>query len=269
MRYKGFSRDSGGLRMFFVYGAVVLLFVFVSLVIKGFLVFQKSKFDGEHHFTLVVAKGGRAEELIAFNPSTTSLYLLKIKGNASLSSLGETIGIVPDAIIETKVGLPLGEDVTQTMLHAALTYTAIKTDLTIFDMVRLIFLSKSMTEDNKIMREVSLSQSSDIDKIIASYFVDEAISAEGVSIQIVNASDTPGVGKRLERVLGNMGANVVRVSSSEKEEKHSKIQYFDKPTYTLKKLMRTFGFPVSILDKAGIATITITIGEDSVGTSKF
>lgn len=272
MRHKSSSReDTKSLRTFALYAGIVLLFIVISLAIKGFLVFQKSKFDGVHQLTLALAKDGKLEEIIAFNPSAKSLYLLKIDGGVPIVSLGKSVGVAPDAIIETKGEiLPFGNDVAGTMFKATLGYNAVKTDLTIFDTVRLALLSKGMPENNKITREITIGEeSSNLDKIIASYFTDEAVTAEGINIHIINAADTPGVGKRLERVLSNMGASVVRVTSAEKAEKKSKIQYYGEETYTLKKLKKTLGFPVSVMDKQGIGDIVVTVGEDFEKISNF
>jgi len=142
-------------------------------------------------------------------------------------------------------------------------YNSVKTNLTIFDAARLIFFAKNVSKNTITTKNIVLPKSVDqVDKMIANLFSDDAIVQENESIKIINATDKSGVGKELERILVNMGANVVEVSTASQKEPVSRMQYYSSETYTLNKVSRLLHFPVSKLDKQPIANIVITIGED-------
>ncbi len=262
----------GSVYTFFIYAFLVIFFIAASFAVKIFFVLQKSKFDGKNHFTIAVAREGRIEEVIAFKPSSKSLSLLKIEeSKMPLSSVGEALAIIPDGIIEAKKEeVVVGENVSGTLKDSLLHYGSIKTDLTVFDVVRLLLLSNSISSENKVVRSLKLpSQESEVDKITTSFFGDSRLVSDGVNIQIVNASGTPGVGKRLERVISNLGGNIVSVSTAHKQEAKSHIHYSGEETYTVKKLARMLGFSMAQKDKDSEENIVITIGEDSKNTKKF
>ncbi len=262
------ANDRRSLKTFFLYAAIVLFFIIISLAIKTFFIIQQSKFDGEHQFIVAIAKGKNVEEVISFNPAMPAVSLLQIKGKpVSLASFGKTFGFIPDATITAMSDMQLGSDVAKTMTAVAWRYNRLKTDITIFDIARLLFISKKA---KNTIDEITLPADTVLlDKKMVTLFTDEAISAENVTIQIVNASDVSGLGKRLERVLTNRGGNVVSIATSHTPETSSKIQYFGKETYTLKKLGKLLQFPITQLEKETIANIVIVLGEDSQNTTKF
>jgi hypothetical protein len=270
MRKKHVHEGGRGLKTLFIYGALVFLLILISFSIKGFFLLQKSKFDGQNHFAVAVVKEGIVKEIISFNPGTPSYALLKVEdGKLSLSSLGKTLGVAPDAAIQTSDSLPIGDDVTQTMMAAVWQFPTIHTEMTIIDVVRLSLLSKNIQEDNKVVKEINLSRGeSDADKIITSFFGDEKLTSENIPIRIVNASDMSGAGKRLERLLNNLGCNVIGVSSSAPEAR-SKMQYVGDQTYTLGKLKRLLKLPIIQQKIQGTGDIVITIGEDSKNAAAF
>lgn len=271
MRKKHVHEEGRSMKTLFLYAALVFLLILISFSIKGFFLLQKSKFDGHSHFTVAIVNQNNVEEIISFNPRTPSYALLSLKGDAvPLSSLGKTLAISADSLIQSKDSLPVGEDVPATMMTAIWRFPAIHTDMTIVDVVRLFILSKNIQEDNKIVKEINLpAEESDIDKIMTSFFGDDRISSENISIRIVNASDIPGVGKRLERVLNNLGCNVIGVSTSPKQESKSQIHYVGDSSYTLQKLHTLLHLPLSQLDTPNTGDIVIIIGEDSKKSSSF
>src|ERR1700751_1284867 len=90
--------QSNSLSTFFLYAGLVIFFIVISLSIKTFFVIKQSKFDGTHEFTIAVAKHGRVEEIIGFNPEAKSVSVMEFAGKSvGISSLGEQLGISPDA----------------------------------------------------------------------------------------------------------------------------------------------------------------------------
>jgi hypothetical protein len=272
MRKKSISEyDGKSLKTFILYATVVLLFILISLSIKFFFIVKASKFDGKHQLVLSVAEAGKVREVIAFKPAIQSLSVLKIKDSKiEQSKLGKTLGILPDATLQISGDTPFDEDVAKLLSEKFFHYQSIKTDMTLFDIARLIFLEKNIQANNRVVKEIKLPQdNSSVDKIIGSFFVDEILSTENITVQIVNATEVPGIGSRLERILSNIGANVVDVSTSAGREQKSQIKYFGKETYTVQKLQKALGFPLVKIDKEQIANIVVVIGEDSVRDSKF
>jgi hypothetical protein len=274
MRKKAVHQGEGtrSMKTLFFYIALVGLLILISFSVKLYTVFQKSLFDGSHHFTVAVVKEGRVAEVIAFHPHTPSLALATIDGDkVPLSEMGQTLAVAPDAVIQVKEQLPVGEDVSAMMMVAAWHFPSVQTKMTLIDVIRLAMLSKNVQEDNKIVKAVKLpKQESDIDKIMTSFFSDETIATQNTPIHIVNASDIPGMGKRLERVLANVGANVIGVSTSPTPVEKSKIEYAgEEESYTVKKLKRILGLQTEQLQGQSGANIVITIGEDSEKTSAF
>jgi hypothetical protein len=244
------SGNSNSLKTFFVYGGVVLFFILISLLIKTIFVIQASKFDGKHQFVLAIYQSDKLKEIIKFNPSASEISVLQMEG--------ESLEVIPDAMVNSTADLPLGTDVAQTMKTIGFRYNSLATNLTVFDILRLIVIAykEPVQSVNKNVSD--------------NFFTDETISSENVSIQIVNASDVSGMGKRLENIFDNLGCNIVAVTTSRREEKFSKIQYFGRKTYTLEKLEKILDFSVEKIDKEGIADIVVIIGQDaSAGNLKF
>jgi len=92
---------------------------------------------------------------------------------------------------------------------------------------------------------------------------DNEISNENVTIQVINATDIPGLGGNVAQILSLMGANIVEVSTALNAQDNSKIQYYGGQTYTLQKIAGLLGFPVSKLSTQPIANIVITLGGNS------
>lgn len=261
--------ESKSLRTFFLYAALVFLLIALSLSIKVFTVIQHSKFDSHHQFVLAIASKGKVDQVIAFYP-TKSLSVLELEGKTvPLANAGKTLGVPLNGRIDALSALPQ-DNVSSLLTGLVIHYNAVKTDITIYDLMRFIWLAKNSKPASMTKESLKLPQEErEVDKTIAQLFTDEAISSENTSIQIINATDTPGMGKRLERVISNMGGNVVAVSTLQKKQQKSKIEYFGEKTYALEKLQNMLSFPVSKLGKEAIANIVVTIGEDSKNPTEF
>jgi hypothetical protein len=270
MRSHPAAEQSKSLKTFFIYSAIVLFFIITSLAIKTYFIIQNNKYDSNQQFVLAVAKDDKTKELIIFHPEH-SVTLVTLSGKPiSLSSVGKTMGVLPDGQIDTKKEFPMGEQVGETIKAYAFNYQSLKTNLTIFDLIGLVFASQKAAINNQINKEIAVSaNSTQNDTLVGNLFVDQTLFSENVSIQIINSSGVSGMGKRLETVLSNVGANVVALSTSRAENRSSKIQYFGEETYTLLKLKKLLGFPVEKIEKEAIANIVITVGEDQVRTTKF
>lgn len=267
-------QDGKSLKTFFIYAIAVFVLIALSLTWKAVLIFQQSKY-ADQHFTLAVAQNDKVKEILIFNPQDSSMSVLTITDpTIPVDSLPQKTGILTDGQINiSDNNYQLDQkDVPDTLFDIALRYPTVKTNITIFDVLRLGFYAKNLPPNKQILEEVTSSQLTEdlqLQKTLVTLFSDEIVSTENIGIQVVNAAGVAGIAQRLEKVLTLQGANVVSVTTAKKKELKSQIKYFGKETYTLEKVKKMLEYPVSTLANETIADIVIIIGEDSRGTSKF
>src|SRR6185369_54780 len=210
MKSSSARNDNNSIKTFFIYAAVVFFFILISLTLKAILIMQDSRVDGKNQFILGVVSNQTVKEILVFHPSEKTALIIRLQGkDLRLSSAGKTLGIITDAKVETVSDLPM-VDPAATMRAIAFHYYSLKTNLTIFDAVRLLIFSQKLSPNNQTTKEIVLSK--------------DMFSAD-VSIQIINASGTPGIGKRLEIALTDLGCNVISVTTARDNQKSSKMQF--------------------------------------------
>lgn len=271
MRPRTAHNESKSLKTFFVYTAIVLFFILLSLSIRGFYLLQHSRFDGSNQIIIAFGEEEIVSKVAAFVPSERAVTVVTLEGEkVAFSSLDEKLGVIPTAYVRTKGNVPLDTDISDTMRALFFNYYTVKTNLTIFDVTRLFFVSRKPALNNQEIIEMKVSSDNEKNhKLVSHLFIDDKIFSENVSIQVVNASGESGMGKQLEGVLTNLGGNVVSISTARSPEKSSKIQYFGQETYTLATLRKVLAFPVEQLEKEAIADIIIIIGEDQKNIERF
>ncbi|MBI5123390.1 LytR C-terminal domain-containing protein [Candidatus Roizmanbacteria bacterium] len=260
--------DNRSIKTFFIYAGIVLLLIIISLSAKAVSIIKNNKFDGEHQLILAIAKDGKVKEVVLFNPNKHALTQVSLKDDINIDLIAQQIGVIPDAKVNTAEFLP-SKDIPAVTKYILTNYYHIKTDLTIFDAVRLFFESQKSVNDQTAKDLILSDDIRKNDKFVASIFNDDNIFSENVSVQIINASSASGVGKRLERELNNLGVNVISVATARSSEPTSKIKYFGDETYTLHKLKKILAFPVEKSTKELIAKIVVIIGEDNKNFSNF
>ena len=257
------------LKTFYQYALLVLLLILGSLVVRVVFIWQQNLYNPGHHFTVAIVRQGLAKEIISFNPAIPSISVLKIQdAHVAYSTLAKQYGITADAYItSTENSLPS----VSTLLGATAFHgNGVQTNMTFFDSIRLLLLAKNVTANNKITDTIKLAKSnSATNTVIARALTDPDISRESISIQIINATDVSGMGQRLGRVLTNMGANVVDVSTARETQQMTTIAYFGNESYTLQRLEKLLHVKASLLTKQQIANIVITIGENDRDTTTF
>lgn len=263
--------ESKSLKTFFLYTVVVFFFILLSLSVRGFYLLQQSSFDGKNQIIIAFGTEETVSKIAAFVPAERAVTIISLEGEkVSFSNMGEKIGVIPTAVVRTKGNVPLDNDISDTMKALLFNYYTIKTNLTIFDVTRLFFVSRKPTLTNQDLREMTVSKDSEKNnKFFTNLFIDDTIFSENRSIQIVNASGESGMGKRLERVISTIGGNVVSITTSRAPEQFSTIEYFGQETYTLTTLKKILGFPTEKSEKEAIADIIIIIGEDQKNSSSF
>lgn len=259
------------LKTFYLYAILVLIVILSSLVIKSIFIFEQSKFDPSHQFTLAIIQGKDIKEVISFHPQTPSLSILSIDdSDIPYEGLAKKYGIETDGYIKGDTPMPLSEDTTAFLWTSLLPTTNWQSNLTVIDKIRLFLLAKNVTTNNKTIEEISLKkQTAETNTLIANALTDQELSAENISIQVINATEISGLGQRLGRALTNMGANVVDVSTAQQQQADSTIAYYSNESYTLSRVEKLLNIIPNRLTRQQIADIVITIGNDRRNTSSF
>ena len=261
------------MRMLVIYGLLVFLLVLVSLLFRAFSIIKTSKFDGQHSFTLAVGKEDRAYGLLSFKPETASVSLLTFSNGSSIKfiELNKKVGIIPDGYIKTRYPLDLHGTIPSLLWSFISHDNSIIKNITFYDLLRFYFFASKIPVSNISTQELAVSSDTEtFNKEVSLLFTDTSFSQENISIQIVNAAGEPGLGSRLERVIANMGGNVVSIKTAITPEIVSRIQYHDKETYTLRKLHSLLSIRTEALDRRqAVADIVIILGKDIVDTPLF
>lgn len=272
MREKKDTKKSHSLRTLVIYGAFVFALILFSFAIRLFYLIGQSKFDGQHRFTLVIGEERRVLGLISLEPITSSLSLLTFPRNSNLSfsNFNKKFGVIPDGYIKLRYNLVL-KDAIPSILQSFLFHpNDISTNVNFYDLIRLYLYANKVPASSITVDEASISTDDrDFNKDASFLLTDSTLSTENVSVQIVNAAGQSGLGSRLERVISNLGGNVVSVKTALVNQPVSKIQYYGVETYTLRKLERLLPIKREVLDKEDIARIVIIIGEDNKDTLLF
>lgn len=267
---KSAPKETNSLKTFFLYAFIVTILIVISLSLKAAFLIQQSKFDGQNQFVLALTKDNKVKEVAAFVPANHTLSLLEVEGTLPKDSLGNTIGIIPDAWIAVPSDALFKSDIADTLQGLLWQLNTTKTNVTVIDLGRLVLLSQSIPLTDRTIEKLNpKANPGEIDTIVNGLFKDALIESSALSVQIVNASGQQGLGGRLERVLDNMGMNVVSVSTARKPIVKSNIAYYGSDTYPLQKLKRLLQFPVKQMQTETIADIVITIGEDKKSTKMF
>lgn len=242
--------------------------------------------NGEFNLNLI-AKKKSSIFVISYKPKDEKLIVFEIPGNLivdvpfgfgswqirSVYELGETNkkGSGVDLLKKsaaTLLGAPMDgfldlerldvsnidqlvEFLGQNFIFSLPSLTKIKTDLTLWELVR--FKIGSMVRFDK-MEKLNLEDVLDNGKLndgseiyradpvkidsLNVYFEDRIIKSELLSIAIFNATDSVGLAQRVARMIGNIGGNVI-ITSNTKEVNKSFV--FGQNSKTLERLEQIFG----------------------------
>lgn len=280
MKKKTF-KEGYSLRIAFLFSALVFCLFVISTSFKIVSIAAKSKFDGQHRFTIGVYKEKSFFYTISFSPENQTISLLNIPdGQISLTKdsegldeikLGKYLAIPVDDFIyysSDKEGKKEIENdkVDDIIFDILVNYRNVKTKLTVIDVFRLWMYARVIPPRFVLTKEFPKDQEQFlIDKVVSTLFIDYSLSLEKKSIHIINGTEILGLGNRIARLLTNAGANVVAVSTSEKKIETSEILYSDKKNYTTDKIGKVLGIKAIKLEEGeGISDITIKLGKNAL-----
>lgn len=265
------QEESKSLKTFYLYLLAVIAIILIALLVKAFFIIQGSRFDGSHDFIIAVTEHNKIKDIIAFHPQIASTTDLVIEDtNIYYANLAKNYGITPDGYIQVQNNSEVDEDLTAFMWSSIVHTTDWKSNLTVFDKLRLLLFAKSVATNNKTVDDISLiNQSQQTETTVTNSLTDQEIADENISIQVINATNITGFGQRLGKVLSNLGANVVAVSTAQNTQGKSSIQYYGDKTYTVTRIEKLLGITATQITREPIANIVITLGSDKSNTNQF
>lgn len=257
------KNPSGNLKFATLFSLLVAGLIVLSLTLKLFLLVGASKFNGVNSLTVLVSEENQ-EQIINFSPVNQSLYILRLENFKDNPSSKYEIPI--DATFQSPNEIT-SKEFSQVLAKKILDFKDQKS-LTFMDFLRLFLFTNTVREPNISHGQISqTSTPEEISKITSSYFIDPSIIEEKKSIEVVNATEIPGLGNRLGNLINNMGGNVILVTTGDIQNE-SEIDYVDK-SYTAKRLSALLNFKLKKTEKKSIPDIIIVIGKDKAGKDKF
>jgi hypothetical protein len=250
-----------GVFVLFVFGLILL-----SVIVKIGLIVKDSAFDGSHLFTIALESKNQTK-VVSFFPQNKSIAVLDIEGDMRSQDLISFLQAPVDsaAILENVES----SSVTSALLSAAFKFDRYS-KLTILDVLRLFLFAKTTSGSSVSEKTISsFASEQDRQKIASIFFHNPVVNQENVTIEIINAADTIGLGTKLANMIGNMGGNVILVLTADNPVNNSKIVYSGKETYTVRKLSNFLHFPKQKSDRQEVANIVIIIGKDGLDKLKF
>lgn len=246
------------------FSLLVLGLILLSLLFKGILLVEQSRFDGSNSFSVLFSDKDK-NQVVYFSPQNPSISILDINGY-NPNSIGKALEIPIDGKVT------LDDQVTAKNLSAILFRRILdfrnQTDINPVDFFKLYLFAK--TANDNIINEKTISKdtnSQQLSSLTSSLFIDPALSGEKQNIEIINASETYGLGNRLANLVTNIGGNVILVTTQDVTDR-SQIQYV-KNSYTVKRLSQILGYDTAQVEKKSIPDVIIIIGKDALSKLSY
>ncbi len=257
MPKKAKTNNTNNLKIGLVFALIIAALVFFSLLGKLFFVLKQSRYDSNYPFYLEVYSGNKAQALAIFTKENRISVL-------NINDTGVFLPIPMDSKIAGNVS-NIDSNNVSTFFISLLSNGNIKTNLTVFDILRLYLFTKTVGAGDIRIEEFPLSaDAAHQDKLIYSLFSDSGIVSDGLRIEVSNATGGYGIGNRAARMLSDIGANVIFVSTADNTQAHSLIYYFGDKNYTIERLSRLFDFDVIRSEEKSIADVKLQIGQDNL-----
>lgn len=275
MRNKKKAYKVQNIKLAFVFCVFIIALIIGSLILKFGILIKKSRFDGQHRFTISLSKSLKNSDItvVSLAPDTKSISVLSVPQNSylrniHLQNISQYLQIPIDGFIQfEKIDKIDQKNIESNIRKIILNFNRLKTNLTLIDFLRIWLFTKNISSHAVTTKTVdSLEDEAARDKFFSFLFNDFTFTEENQSIQIINGTQRAGLGNRLSRLIGNMGGNVVSISTADNVVRHSEILYFGKYSYTVERLNKILSFTINkkeVRPSEAISDIIIIIGEDS------
>lgn len=261
------KQSSSNTKFAFLFFIFITFIVLSSLIYKGITLVKESRFSN-HRFTVGITNG-KNYTFFSFSPKSRQISVLRIKEGIGSTNLQKILAVYADGHIALDL-IKKDEGVASVLWKTLLNFNRAKTNLGVVDLIKLLIFTKTVSASDILARNISLAATTfEIDKLAVSLLTDREVAKDNKTVEIINGTDVAGLGSFLARLLGNVGFNVVLVSTSDKEERVSAIYYSGKNTYSAEKLSKMFGFKTLQKEEGRIADIVILVGKDSLARLGF
>ncbi len=234
--------------------SILVLIILCSFVWKFVVFLGQSAFDSAHQFTIGIT--GKNPEIITFNPDESSVTVVSIS-QKNVTDEAKTLSIPLDGTIVGDSSQSVKSLLLNALIHHSASFSPI-------DICKLWLFVNGLPSDALIQTSLP-SDTTAAAAIVPKIFQDKSLYSEGKSITIVNATGVSGLGSQLAKLLTNIGANVIMVSTADTQVQKSSIQYSGSPSYTTDRLGRLLHLqPILLPNSSKISDITITIGKDTL-----
>jgi len=255
------KKDS--LRLFYFFCIIVSLLIFGSLILKAFQTIRASSYDPGHSFVLTFLTQDGAV-VYPINPDEKEFSAVRINSDVKNFNVARDLHIPQSAVVREN-----SSSINTIQLKSQLSKLFFqKSDLTWFDVIRMMITTSTMNEDAAKEKKINY-RDTDVSQSFDSLFYDREIVNEKATVAIVNAAGISGMGSRLEKLLSNLGVSVISVTTAQKPSNNSEIQFSDQSLYTLKKLHSLLELPMMETQDLTSSDILIIIGEDMKDTDLF
>lgn len=242
-----------------VFGIILLSFLWkISILIR------QSRYDGKHQFVLEISNS--VNQIVCFSPEDNTVSILSISGLQDNKDFGKEISIPVDGHLYIQnTTESISSDISKSIFH----YSKGE-DINFIDKLKLWWFIKSVHSDTITSDSVRIPITESIYlRTVKKMCIDKSIFQEAQTIEIINATGVSGYGLRLEKLLTNIGGNVIMVTTDQTEESKSSIS-FTQPSYTLERIKHLLQITKTFSSsKTEIADIIIKIGKDKINTITF
>lgn len=265
MKNKNDSSSKNSIKTLILFCIGVFIIVVISLLYKGFNLVKEGKFHGEHIFVIAVEKKENIE-LVAFHPVEKKVTYIPLHDKESITESKLRLGVyVEGSIVTDKETYSMNS-----LLKSNLFNSGTSTGLTQYDIFRLWWMTRGIDDSTGERLEINKNLSEEeIDRIVQDELIDKLISDENKTISIINSSGVPGLGRRLERALENIGGNVINVENGENIQNDSTIVYYGSESKTVKRLESLLNTKSRGEEGQNLSDIIIVLGTDMKSESVF
>lgn len=263
------KKRSNNLNLAFLFLILLFGLILISIFFKLIFVVKDSKFDGTHRFILAfVAK--EETDVVSFSPQNKSISILKLDSQIKEEELSKFLEVPIDGVVKLSSAKVDEKNISKALWQSEFSLGNAYSRITFIDVLRLFLFARDVSQNSISQREFidGLSENQKL-TIISLSFTDPQVYQDNQSVEVINATDTFGLGNRLANLITNIGGNVVLVQSAEKNQEESEIIYYKEKTYTVKYLSRYLGFKTTQTNKRGVADVIIILGSDSLKESRF
>lgn len=256
------SSTRGNLRLIFIFCAVVLLVITCSLLFRLFVLIRESKVDRAQTFTVAFIYKDSVD-IVTISGSEKKLSHLKVVGQDTVEDTLLSIGLLPDAALVLQAPFEGYSHSSSYFYDAALHRKGIITTLSLYDLMRLALLTKTISSSSMSTESIHLStDENSVDTIVSRMVRDQSLLRDDKTITVINASGVVGLGTKVARVLSNMGLTVVAINNGEKTQMTSDISYYGNKSYTVSRLGSLLTIVPKENTRLGLSDIILTLGKD-------